>query len=136
MLAKTRASVSLRFSSLRARSRTLAKRSLGKDVEALLVDRLLAAELGLGVAQRRVVEVRVAGLALRLVEVGGEVLGDEPVEEHAEHVGLEVPAVDAAAQVVGDPPDGLVQLCALGFLALLTTRCGIHPSGLMTLGKC
>jgi hypothetical protein len=30
-----------------------------------------------------------------------------------EHVGLEVPAVDAAAQVVGDPPDGLVQLGAL-----------------------
>ena len=51
MLRKTRASVSLRFSSWRARSRTFAKSSLREDVEALLLDRLLAAELGLGVAQ-------------------------------------------------------------------------------------
>ena len=49
-------------------------------------------------------------------EVRGQVLGDEPVEEHAEHVRLEVLAVDAAAQIVGDAPDRLMQLGALRFL--------------------
>src|SRR5207237_1026075 len=34
-----------------------------------------------------------------------------------EYVGLEVPAVDAAAQIVGDPPDRLVQLRPLRLLA-------------------
>ena len=43
-----------------------------------------------------------------LVDVHREVLGDEAVEEHAEHVGLEVPAVHTSAQVVRDAPDGLV----------------------------
>ena len=87
---------------------------LREDVEALLLDRLLAAELRVGIRQVAVVEALVARQPLLLVEVGGQVLGDEAVEEHPEHVGLEVPAVDAAAQVVGDPPDGLVELCALG----------------------
>ena len=91
-----------------------------EDVEALLRDGLGPPELGVGVAQLGVVEVGVAGLALLLVQVGGEVLGDEPVEEHAEHVGLEVPPVDAASKIVRDPPDGLVQLCPLGFLARRT----------------
>ena len=79
-----------------------------EDVEALLLDRLFASELGLCVAEPVVVEARVACFAFALVDVGGEVLGDEPVEQHAEHVGLEVPAVDGAAEVVRDAPDGLV----------------------------
>ncbi len=48
----------------------------------------------------------------------GEILGDETIEQHAEHVALEVPAVHAAAQVVGDAPDGLVQLGAFGFFVV------------------
>ncbi len=78
-------------------------------------DRDLATELSILVAELGVVEVFLTGLLLKLIDVGREILGDEPVEEHAEHVALEVPAVDAAPQVVGDPPDGLVQLCSLGF---------------------
>ena len=112
MFVKTRPRVSLRFSSCRARLRTLAKARSGgcrspsrRPSPCGRTRRRLSLSL-------RVVEVGVAGLALLLVEVGGEVLGDEAVEQHAEHVGLEVPAVDAAAQVVGDAPDGLVQLGA------------------------
>ena len=88
----------------------------GQDVEALLRHRLRPTVLSLRVGQVGVVEVRVAGLALLLVEVRRQVLGDEAVEQHAEHVALEVPAVDAAAQIVGDAPDGLVQLGSLRFL--------------------
>ena len=103
----------------RPRSRTLANSSRREDVEALLGDRLLAAELGVRVAEARRSRSPGARLALLLVEVGGEVLRDEAVEQHAEDVGLEVPAVDAAAQVVGDAPDGLVQLGAFGFLGVV-----------------
>src|SRR5690606_19032078 len=56
----------------------------------------------------------VARRVLVLVEVGGEVLRDVPVEQEPQHVLLEVPAVHRAAQVVRDPPDGLVQLGPLG----------------------
>ncbi len=45
-----------------------------------------------------------------------EVLGDEAIEEHSEHVALEVPTVDAAAQIVGDAPDRLVEFGSLLFL--------------------
>ena len=72
--------------------------------------------LGILVGQLHIVKVRVASLALLLVEVCGEVLRDEPIEQHAEHVALEVPAVYGAAQIVGDAPDGLVQLGSLRFL--------------------
>jgi hypothetical protein len=36
------------------------------------------------------------------------------MEEHAEHIALEIPAVHATAQVIGDAPDGLVELDTLG----------------------
>ena len=89
----------------------------GQDVEALLGDSLPPASLGLRVAECRVVEVRVTSPALLLVQVRGQVLRDEAVEEHPEHVGLEVPTVDAAAQIVRDPPDRLVQLRPFCLLA-------------------
>ena len=54
-----------------------------------------------------------------LVDVAGQVLRDEAVEQHPQNVGLEIPAIDAAAQIVGDPPDSLVQLGALGFLVVV-----------------
>ena len=87
-----------------------------QNVEALLPNGLGPAELCLTVAEVGVVEGRVAGLALVFVEVGGEVLRDESVEQHPEYVLLEVPAVDAAPEVVRDSPDRLVQLSALRFL--------------------
>ena len=98
----------------------------GQDVEALFLHRLGAAEFGVLVAEGGVVEIGVAGASLLLVEVAGEVLGDETVEQHAEHVALEVPAVHAAAQVVGDAPDGLVQLSAFGFFAVVR-HAGLLP---------
>jgi hypothetical protein len=69
----------------------------GEDVEALLGDCLATPELGLIVTEGGVIEVGEAGRALLLIQVRGEVLGDEAVEERAKHVGLEVPTVDAAA---------------------------------------
>src|SRR5262249_39384918 len=58
----------------------------------------------------------VVGLTFLLVEVCCQVLRDEPVEQHAEHVALEVPPVNAAAQIVGDAPDGFVKFGSLRFL--------------------
>jgi hypothetical protein len=88
---------------------------LRQDVEPFLLGGLLAAELGVRVRQVAVVEVGVASRSLLLVEVGGEVLGDKPIEEHPEDVGLEVLAVDVSAQFVGDAPDGPVELRPLRF---------------------
>ena len=47
---------------------------------------------------------------LVLVEVVGEVFGDEAIEKSAENVLFEVPTVDASAEVIGDLPDRLVEL--------------------------
>lgn len=96
-----------------------------QDVEAFFFDCLCAPELGFGVGELCVVEVCVAGLVFAVVDVGGEVFGDEPVEEHAQDVGLEVPAVDGAAEVVGDAPDRLVEFGALVFFAV---RCHVVAS--------
>ena len=48
-----------------------------------------------------------------VVEVVGEVFRDEAIEECAENILLEVPTVDASAEVVGDLPDRLVELCSV-----------------------
>ena len=50
---------------------------------------------------------------LVLIEVVGEVLGDEAIEKCAENVLLEVPTVDASTEVIGNLPDRLVELCSL-----------------------
>ena len=92
----------------------------GQDEEALLIHRLPQRHRSIGIGEVGVVEVDVAGRMLALVDIGGQVLRDEPVEQHAQHIALEVPAIDAAAQVVRDAPDGLVQLCTFGFLRRLS----------------
>jgi hypothetical protein len=86
-----------------------------EDVEAFFLHRFGATEFGIGIVEHRVVEARIARIAFLYVQVGGKVLRDESVEQHAEHVGLEVPSVHAAAQIVGDTPDGLVEFSAFGF---------------------
>ena len=86
-----------------------------QDVEALLGDGDGPTDFGRAIGQLRIVEIRVTGRPLLLVDVVGQVLRDEAVKQHSEHVRLEVPAVNAAAQVVRDPPDGLVDLSTLGF---------------------
>ena len=54
---------------------------------------------------------------LVLVEVVSQVFGDESIEQGAEYILLEVPAVDASAEVIRDLPDRLVELCSI---------CGCH----------
>ncbi|SFD87353.1 hypothetical protein SAMN05428977_1001139 [Nitrosomonas sp. Nm166] len=90
-----------------------------QDIETLFLHRLQATELGIGIAERGVVEIRAACLALLLVEIAGQVLRDEAIEQHAEHIALEVPSIHAVAQIVGDAPDGLVELGALGFFVVI-----------------
>ena len=46
--------------------------------------------------------------------VGGKIFADVAVEEGAEHKLFEVPAVDSAAHIVGDAPNGGLKLGALG----------------------
>lgn len=46
-------------------------------------------------------------------DVAGEILADETVEQGAEDVLLEIPAIDRAAHVVGNLPDLALQGCAL-----------------------
>lgn len=89
-----------------------------QDVEALIIDRCGTGQLGLGVAERGIVKVAAAGIVFLLVHEAGEVFGDETIEQHPQHVGLEVPAVYAAAQVIGNAPDGLVQFGAFGFFGV------------------
>src|SRR5688572_19888661 len=63
-----------------------------------------------------------ASFPLLKIQVGGEVLRDEPIEEHSEDVALEVPAIHAAAQVICNSPDGFMELGALAFLGRAQVR--------------
>ncbi len=87
-----------------------------KDEVPLLFRNTLAGTLRFLVGKADVGETGVARLALARVDILGQVLGDEAVEEEAEDVRLEVPAVNGAAHLVGYSPDRLVELGALGFL--------------------
>jgi hypothetical protein len=46
-------------------------------------------------------------------DVAGKVFADEAIEQGAEHVLLEIPAVDSTAHIVGDLPDPALQFGAL-----------------------
>ncbi|MNC64889.1 hypothetical protein D3C75_1151250 [compost metagenome] len=83
-----------------------------QNVETLFLNRFVPAHDSVGVCQIAVVKIRTTRAALLFVEVVGQVLRDEAVEQHAEHISLEVPAIDAATQVVCDAPDGFVQFGA------------------------
>jgi hypothetical protein len=100
----------------------------GIDEEPLLLDDVVLDALSVSAGEATVVEVGVAGVVFALVDEGGDVFGDEAVEQHAEDVGLEVPPVDAASQVVSHAPDGLVQFCTFShsavFAHLLILACG------------
>ena len=63
---------------------------------------------------QRLIAGKVAGAPLSLIQVVGQVFRDEAVKQHAQYVGLEVPAVHGPTEVVGDPPDRLVELCTFG----------------------
>jgi len=55
-------------------------------------------------------------------DVTGKVFADEAIEQGAEHVLLEIPAVDGATDIIGDLPDA-----ALQFGALLGAGHGVVP---------
>lgn len=62
-----------------------------------------------------------------------KVLGDEPVEQEAEDVCLEVPAVHRATHVLGDSPNRLVEF---GLFVICCHVCcpfvvGFAPSGIL-----
>src|SRR5690606_30478300 len=87
----------------------------GQNEESLLLNGGCAPKFGLFVGELSVIEIGITGPALLLVKVGGEILGDEAVEEHPQDVGLKVPAIHTAAQVVGHTPNGLVEFRSLNF---------------------
>ena len=57
---------------------------------------------------------RIAFLGIGVFHVGRKIFADIAVEECAEHKLFEVPAVDSAAHIVGDAPNGSLKLGALG----------------------
>ena len=87
----------------------------GADEEALVADHFGSDGFSGLVRETGEIKVQISNLPLHLVDVDGEVLRDIAVKQHAKHVRLEVPAVHAAAKIIGDAPDGLVELGALGF---------------------
>lgn len=96
----------------------------GEDEETLGGDHFLTDVFGFGVGEIGVVEAGYASFVLIGVDELAEVLGDIAVKEHAEDVLFEVPAVDGAAQVVGDVPDGAVEFVALGVVVFWVCQGG------------
>lgn len=92
----------------------IAKQLAGEDEIAFLGHNLVFGGQGIVVGQLGIGEVGLASLMLETVDIVGNVLGDEAVEECAEDVGLEIPAVDSTTQLVGDSPDGFVQFGLFG----------------------
>ena len=118
------------------------KQVRGTNKEALFLDDAFTRRFRILVAKGRVIEGRGLfrgstfgedRLALRGVHVVRQVLRDEAVEQEAQDVALEVPPVHAAAQVVGDTPDRLMQLrsldhCRHGVLISGVERMGCTPT--------
>ena len=62
------------------------------------------------------ISIRQFGIMDALVirfDVAGEVLADKAIKQRAEHVLLEVPAIDRATHIVGDLPDLTLEFGAL-----------------------
>src|SRR5699024_12516889 len=87
----------------------IGEQTAGQNVKSLLCYGLVPAELGLIIAELGIVKTLVARFALGLIQIRGQVFGNESIEQHPQHIGFEVPTVDAATQVVGDAPNGLMQ---------------------------
>ena len=104
----------------------IAKQLAGVDKVSLGFD-------GIGFNLRRDNAVRQFGIINALVarfDVAGEVLTDKAIKQRAEHVLLEVPAIDGAADIVGDLPDLTLYFGALlgaghAAIALLFRICSL-----------
>ena len=86
----------------------------GQDEVAHILEKIGASRLGIIVGKLGIGEGGVARLVLAGIDVLGKVLGNEAVEQEAEDIRLEVPAVHRAAHFVCNSPDGLVKLGTLG----------------------
>ena len=92
----------------------------GQDEEALLLRHIPASHLGVFIGKLCVGERSVARcLTLSLVDILCQVFRDETIEQEAQDVCLEIPAVHGAAHLVGYAPDGLVELRPLCVPALI-----------------
>ena len=58
-------------------------------------------------------QIRVIKISVFRIEVRGEVFRNETVEQHVEHVALEIPPIYRTSEIVRDFPDGFMQLSAL-----------------------
>ena len=91
----------------------VAEELCGEDKVALLLYHHLASLLGLAVGKQGIVKVFKTRIVLQLVDVEADALGDIAVKEGAQYITLEGPAIHGSAQVVGNAPNGGVQLLAL-----------------------
>src|SRR5699024_8053877 len=99
-----------------------------QKVKALLCCGLVPAELDLIIGDLDNVKTLVARFALGLIQIRGQVFGNESIEQHPQHIGFEVPTVDAATQVVGDAPNGLMQFGSFQAVTVHAIRFTHAPS--------
>lgn len=90
-----------------------AKQLAWQDEKALCFDEIVPGLLRVAVRKPGVVKIRVARLALAVVDVVCKVFGNIALKQHAEHILLKIPAVHAPAQIVCNAPDRAVQLIPL-----------------------
>ena len=91
----------------------IAEQFAGQDEKALCFDEIVPGLLRVAVRKPGVVKIRVARLALAVVDVVCKVFGNIALKQHAEHILLKIPAVHAPAQIVCNAPDRAVQLIPL-----------------------
>ena len=68
------------------------------------------------IRNQHIIEIGVPRLVLTRVHKRRQVLRNEPVKQHPQHIRLEIPAVHATAKIIRNPPDRLMQLSPLRFL--------------------
>ena len=85
-----------------------------QDKETSGLHQVIPRLLGLLVRQLGIVKIRVACRDFVRVDVVRQVLGNIAVQHDAQHIGFEIPAIHAPAQVVSNRP-----YCAVKFFAFL-----------------
>ena len=91
------------------RGRHIGKQLAGVDEIALGFDGIVA-NVG---RDDGIVQLGVLNAVIPALDVAGKVLADKAVEQRAQHVLLEVPAVHGPPDIVGDLPNAALQFCAL-----------------------
>ena len=91
----------------------VAEQFRGQDEKAFFYHQLFPGTFRFFVRKVGIVKIIVPGGTLQVVDIIGDVLRNEAVEQHAKHILLEVPSVHAVAQVLRYSPYRLVQLLPL-----------------------